>query len=391
PAQAAPAGLALSSATAATGAVKSLSTSSQTLILIQTMISSKTGGFVLGGLAFCLLCGTGGYVAGKSSAEQRYRDLVLLSPRSPSSPDRTMAGNPSMGAVEALPESIDVRALLAQAGQHFLNGAEDAATYRKGSALLAQLKPEHLPEAIAYLNGLPDRDRVWAGLHFGIVSLWSKTEPAAALTYANEQANEQKESLRVFGEIARSWASREPDAAFDWFREHAIPANVSHDEIRRCLYEGWAGTDAPAAVASIEQLSKDEARESLRAVAGLVARDVNREAVMTAIDSIEDRSLRGAGLAAAAGEWARWEPARAAAWSDELTFESQGIETRVTAAVAENWMDENLEQALDWFWPRLGEGNPFRKEVIELVEGMWIREDPEAARAWAAKHQISLK
>jgi RNA polymerase sigma factor (sigma-70 family) len=363
----------------------SLSPLAKTLTLIQIMTYSKMSGLAAG-VAFCLLCGTGGYVAGKIENRKRAKDVAFLSDFGATESAPTVIDPPVDAPTQATRDE-SVAILLETAAAHFRESENTSEAYRRGASTLAKLKVENVEEAVRFLDTVEDEKIVWEGMLVGVLTRWIEADPKASLDYATRVTDGTAIASRVFGELAFAWSKRDHAAAFDWFRDNEVPTEMSHQHVRQRLYEGWLQTDAAAAVASVEELPIAESKEVVASMAQLVGNDVNRANLLLAIQNMQNANLRSEAIGQAIEEWGRYTPDKAGEWFDTLAFDDDSHRVRAATMLVEEWVEKDATVALDWIWPKISESSSdqaeeMREELLEFAEEQWREQDPEASAVW---------
>lgn len=381
-----PPSLAASVAHSATAAASSLSFLAKTLTFVKTMAHLKSSALILGGIA-CLLCGTGGYVAGTIERDKRAAKVAVLyslkGKDSPSLERASTVANP--GIANANTNILDLNTLLASAAASFREDTPEG--YRHGMGTLTKLKPQDIVEAIAYVESVTSEKSVWEGMLSGVLARWVASEPEAALDYANRVLLGEKIASRVFSELGFLWAKRDPDAAFNWFRENEIPSDVSQAGVRQRLYEGWLHLDSNAALASAQELHRKEGRDAVEAVSKLVGNDVKRSDILLSIGNLPDSEFRTYLIGQSTKAWAEYAPAESAKWFDSLSIEDANDAVQAAIMLTESWIEKDPHAAMSWIWPKVatseGEASiELREELLEFAGEKWMESDPGAAEAW---------
>lgn len=169
---------------------------------------------------------------------------------------------------------------------------------------------------------------------------WGSAAPRDAYAWAAEKLNGpvKEEAINA---LVSNWAAKSPEAAARWFEE----TGSTSQPLLASLISGWASTP-----------------ETARAAAGWV-------------ETLPEGDIRTAGRVLAAAEWARQEPAAAAA-----NYPNPAPE--LASVLADIWGTSQPAEAARWI-QQLPPGAA-REEAAGTLATVWAASDITAAAAWSA-------
>jgi len=340
-----------------------------------------------GAAALLLLCGTGGWIAGRASATHSSpsaRQKVL---------EQIAAGAPSRETPLAQPHTVSLRALLAAAERDLLVGGYDPAAKAEAAARIAGIAPEDIREALAIASGM-------SGLRDELTSLllqhWATAEPAEACAYA---ANLKLPSLGLppLADPLKVWAARDPRAALTWLRANSGADNTATKpggwrpiSSLRWIFGAWALQDMPAAVAEFKQLR--EPQEIDGAITGLMesaAGATGRGEMLSAILQAKSGN-RGPdqwhALSRVLERWSTVGPEQLAAWLDAQTVPKPNHGS-LGKSVLKGWLQTDPPAAVEW-WLNAPGGYPDKAYRMEDVVEAWSQFDVFAAAEWLTQQPL---
>lgn len=210
------------------------------------------------------------------------------------------------------------------------------------AGLLARLDAAALPGVRRAIDG--------AGLEQGDPELalfaiwWSGFDPKAALAWTREDWTAN--SPNVLAGIYRTWAARDPQAAFASARSQFDPA--SQELATAAALTGWYETDTEGVLAFVR--SEGDMKTQQRAADVVARRKVAEVGPRAALEWVEGLQDPG--------------------------FQSL-MSSRVASAVT--WIDPGV--AAEWATPRIDDG-PRTSGLARRIAVRWRHTDPEAAMAW---------
>lgn len=232
--------------------------------------------------------------------------------------------------------------------------------------------------ALQWAAGLPDRQR--AGAYSGIIGNLASTDPQRAATLAMEL--DPGDRGKLMGEIAERWALQSPDQAVAWASalEESDRASALPDALG-----AWALTAPAAAAAFVDQLPETQRVDHV----SQVARTWSDQAPADAAAWLGTQPESG-GKAQAMGhvmwDWTNADPEAAAAWLGEQDGGPSYDSGVAGLSKAATHVYQDGESGVTW--AATIENENLRGRMMTHSLGQWIRQDPEAARAWATQNGV---
>lgn len=244
-------------------------------------------------------------------------------------------------------------------------------------ALLWQLRPDEIPDALDALRKLPPP--VPAELYAAVLGRMAETDAPGAMREADKLPAPMRDEARIA--VISSWAKHDPRSAWKWYLEAWAAAPEPRYQMERCflpLIHAWAVQDPKAA---LEASLAEEEHGTLNPWAGfgsVCALPERRDEVLTLLSGITDEKKRHAALGSALGVWSSSQPAAAAAWLDD---HPDAADDNLTWSVAERYGYADHAAATEWLWNR---GPTEKREESANNMGLiqWAHADPAAAGEW---------
>lgn len=216
---------------------------------------------------------------------------------------------------------------------------------------------------------------------FKLILAWAATDPRGAMEYAKQNLKRDRLAQAMAG-IATEWARHDPAGAWTWAR--ALGSDETHH-----------------AHTVLEEVGKNNPAEALRLASEFANQEPN-EAVAMCLTAMRGMTYNGnfdAALKLAtgmklppeekamlfnfmAGQWARFEPEKAAQWAQTLP---PGLREQALIGLGESWGEKDPPGAAD-FAIRLPAGET-RQAALKQAIGNWILDDPAAAGTWINKFE----
>ncbi len=290
----------------------------------------------------------------------------------------------------------------------WLNG-QDMMTRGFGTVtVLASLASKDPQQAAKFFND-PDNPilkmpRVGAFAALGVAREWARTDPAGAMTWAKSLPEDTKAGAysglvggmmgddplaatrtaselppgesrdRLMGQIAESWANKDPQAALKW--ASGLEGEEKTESTKKAL-NGWAGKDPKAAAAHLATLPTEEQDKYTGAVASRWANRNPAEAAAWVTTQPEGEGRKEA-MGNVMGTWAETEPEKASTWLVDQpagSSKDQGIVT-----LANSQMRTDPEAALTW--ASTIQDPTTRSLQLKSNVRQWARRDNAAATQW---------
>ena len=221
------------------------------------------------------------------------------------------------------------------------------ATPLEWHGLLANFAAQDPLTALTFIDTIPENERQAALAT--VLGAWAARDPAAAAAHVETEAGglglSPTDAIAGAGVIAGIWARLAPKAAAEWAA--ALPDDLQEEALPAAI-GGMAAADPLAAKLFFEGLPGEDARA--RAVAPLAA------------------------------QWARTDPSAASVWAGNLSTPEE--QAAALAGLTTTWMQRDPGTASQWV-KNLETGAGKDAAIAALVTAKSIRNDPEAALAWA--------
>ncbi len=235
--------------------------------------------------------------------------------------------------------------------------------------------------ALAWATRLPDRQRT--GALSGIVQNLLETDPRRALAVAMELDPADRPGL--LGQIAGAWASQSPAEAFAWI--DTLGPEQRQSPLREAL-RSWASSSPSEAAAYLDQLPDPERPAYVSSIARTWAEQAPGEAA-----SWLGNQPESAGKVEAMGHvmwsWTTTDPESAATWLGQQPA-GDSYDSGVTGlAKAATHAYDDPATAVNW--AATIENESLRGRMTQHTLGVWMRQDPGAAQAWASENGIEVR
>ncbi len=223
------------------------------------------------------------------------------------------------------------------------SGGDDWMLRRTAGSLASEWAKQDSDAALAWATGLPDE--VKGDAMNNIVEQLTSQDPLEAAKVAMGFEGEQRErSMRT---IADQWSRNEPEDAVKWAESLTVEGKTQAIEE---AVENWVRKDTDAAVAYMDNMDQGE-----------------RDAIMKEV--VEQWGRKGSEAQPAAAEWVASQP------------DGKG-KVDATGEIVGQWMRSDAVAASDWLNGQ-PEGDAKDRGISALLRDRSVREDPEAAVAWA--------
>ena len=239
---------------------------------------------------------------------------------------------------------------------------------------------------------------------------YAEIDPERALAYVGKQGGMERGFGT--SSILRSWAATDPRAAADYLTNNVIGSGGDDWMLRRTagsLASEWAKQDPQAALVWADTLSNELKGDAMNNIVEQLTSQDPLEAAKVAMGF--DGEQRERSLRTIADQWSRNEPEEAVKWAEALTVEgkTQALEEAVEswvekdtdAAVAymekmdQGERDQIMKEVVEKWGRKGAEAQPDAAEWVasqpdgkgkvdatgEIV-GQWMRTDAESASGW---------
>jgi hypothetical protein len=207
---------------------------------------------------------------------------------------------------------------------------------------------------------------------------WAATDPIGAIEYAKKNLKLDRLAQAMSG-IATTWAKDDPSAAWTWSR--SLGTN-NYSQTHTVLEE--IGRNDPALATHLatdfaSQQPDEAVTMCMTAMRGMTYNG-NFDAAMKLATTVQFRSPdeQAMLLNYMAGQWASFEPEKAAQWVQNLP-EGQS-RNQALVGLASSWAEKDAPKAAD-FAEQLPAGQ-VRQTALRQAIGNWIMTDPVAASTW---------
>lgn len=247
--------------------------------------------------------------------------------------------------------------------------------------LMEQLTPENIEAAMAAVRAAGEGPDVFRELAL-LTYAWGQMDPDKALAYVAERGGRGS----VFGtaSVLSGWASRDPDAAYSWFKDQEVEG-FQRRFYARGLMDGLAQQDLEAATRlAIEESDADLKSQFLQTVTRQRVRTEGVASTRAWVeDLLADQEMGSSQAGEVAGEladrWADDDPQAAADWAGSL--ENEPAAKAAAAASLREWGRGDPTAASAYL--NKMEPSPVRDSAIDAFASTIVREDPKAAVIWA--------
>lgn len=328
--------------------------------------------------------------ADKWDPESRLLAHLLLTRWAQEDPDAAFASLQGRGAKEGSGDAVSILASLAAtdparavawlADPDNRLRRQPYIAHMLARTIGAQWAQQNPDAALQWASGLPDSQRV--GAYSGIIGNLAATDPQRAASLA--MGLDPGDRGKLMGEIAERWALQSPDQAVAWAssltgsdRANALPDALG----------AWARSAPASAAAFVDQLPESERGEHV----SQVARTWSVQAPAEAAGWLGSQPESG-GKADAMGhvmwDWTNADPESAAAWLGEQEHGPSYDNGVAGLSKAATHVYQDGETGLSW--AATIENEQLRERMVNHTLGQWMRQDAEAARAWATENMVPV-
>ena len=299
-----------------------------------------------------------------------------------------VARNPVKKAPVAEPEKLpgdvsDPAAIVAAASAALANSGVSQDGVFELHRLLGQLSNENIPLALTEIENLPHGSNRQA-LTAAVVSQWAKSDGSAAMAYTLETLDHANRPAALAGALS-AWADTDPTGALSWYQakmasdeDFDLAIGAKPEYLLPTIFEGLAVKDISSALASFSQLPTVE--EKNQALDGIATASLSDEQTQQALE-LATSALGGDARAARlriVTQWAKRQPAAAAAWVSEVRDPTE--KSQLARSVAQTWIAFEPATAAPWLLENTPQAE--RPTVVELATSIWVNSDPNAAGEW---------
>ena len=232
--------------------------------------------------------------------------------------------------------------------------------------------------ALQWAAGLPDRQRV--GAYSGIIGNIARTDPQRAVTLAMELDPGDRQD--VLGDIAETWARQSPEAALAW--ANSLEGGDRADVLSEAL-SGWAQTAPGEAAAFLDGLPEEVRADHVGDLGRTWAQQAPAEAAAW-LGTQPESDGRADAMGHVLWNWTNTDPEAAAAWLGDLPAGPSYDNGVAGLAKAAAHTFDDPETGVGW--ASTIENEQLRRTMTQHTLGRWMRQDPEAARAWVTENGV---
>jgi len=211
-----------------------------------------------------------------------------------------------------------------------------------------------------------------------LLEQWAEVDPRAALAYARTQLRGDHQAQAI-SSVLTIWGKNDPAAAWTWVKTEMPQASNHFDT----LLEVFGRNSPEIASKYADEYSAQHPAASLEthmaALLGVTyTGDFAAARAMVAGNPLLDENTRSTLNNFIAGQWARFDPTRAADWVMSLPAGDERNQALI--GLGESWSDVDPAKATG-FAVNLPEGET-RTLALRQAISKWVVVDPVAARNW---------
>jgi len=253
---------------------------------------------------------------------------------------------------------------------------------------ISWMTPEDVRQALGELeadNRNPMVQEVLLGMLLG---RRARQDPTEAMEHAMK-IKEPDLRVRAVRSVLGGWAKSDPEAAYAWCREAkssagdlslvtcAILAKIAQDNLEK----GFS---------LLKELPEAEQRVAIGMMADTAPSDGDgRDALLAALDGIENPLVRNSGMKRFVIHWAMQHPKDAARFVESREWEETTVED-LRDRVADVWMRRDPKAAIEWRIDGMDDPET-RDEVLPSLFARWVRIAPNTAVEWLAKQPETFR
>lgn len=323
--------------------------------------------------------GTTGFVAGRKAASMHHsatawRDAVdeaaataerVVDPESANTPNETAVTNQAI----AIRRGMSVSELVARAAAAYKSGTTRSESWALAYVALRNLRATQIDEALRELERYRHEKEMFDELGPILTGILARTDHARAIAYAEDNFSGPPYA-NALREAIREWAKKDPPEV--WARFNAITESgdlpISQLNWRgqaNDIFAEWTAADPTAAFAELANVTTSQQRAALSGIAKAALGSTRRDEIVGLVNQMPDERQKRRLAEDLGGDWARINPAEAAAWAQTLTFENPAAHLEVLAEIAEEWFPTDPHNAGKWLISSSPE--PLRAQVTEMV------------------------
>jgi RNA polymerase sigma factor (sigma-70 family) len=352
-------------------------------------------------LAILALCGTAGWFAGAAQSGSRTDGkhdpaVFTATARSADSP-----AGPGKGTGGRRDPRENLLALLEAVQRDLLTADYDPVAKARAVARIAQISAADMRAALELAETFPGGLKSRSSLAGLLLQQWAQTDGPAACEFALTRVPKPQMGIPPVSDPLKVWASRDPRAALDWFRQRA--GKVEKDTVPttewmpissiRWIMGAWALNDAPAAVEEFLRLKdKQEIDGATIGFTEMAANAPVRAPVLDALLKINADGHQGNTMheiGSVLRKWSEDRPAELAQWLDKQDV-PKSYHGSLGGSILQGWLRVDAPAAVEW-WLNAPGGYPDRSGRMDDIVNAWVESDVFAAAEWLAKQPLDKK
>jgi RNA polymerase sigma factor (sigma-70 family) len=362
----------------------------QKLILI-TLMKTKLTFIAVAILAFGL-AGLTGWVAGRNSLETNAAENASVT--SADNSPRTGTPTKPVAAESDRLRRVSLETLLQQARDALHKGKIELSSRDLAAAKVSQIDYADIPAALEMIEH-GEGFEVDADLTDLVLSRWAEHDGAAACLFSLK-LKQPRLSIHPIRHPLTTWAARDPQAAFDWFRTRSREGKSIEPETvgewvpisnLRWIIGQWALKDPVAAARVIGELkSPSELQGAMVGLGEAGAQAQNRPILLDAVAAKyegENGGQRWYDIRSLLEHWANVNPEELVKWLSQQQI-PKSSDTMTHQPVLKGWLLQEPEKAVAWWLSHPG-GHPGRSGKIRDLVEIWAQADPIATSEWLAQ------
>lgn len=345
--------------------------------------------------AIIALCGTGGWVAGRSATPKSAgagNGAASLTERIANAAKNEK--RPADPVTKAHHESL--RALLEAAQRDLATGSYDPSAKARAAARISAIAPGDIQAALALADELIADSGDSSPLAALVLQRWAEFDGPAACNAAHARRTGKFPGMPPLADPLKVWASRDPQAAFTWYRAKASAEEVKQGEGQRWkpisslrwIMGAWALRDMNGAVQAFNSLTKKEEIEG--AMIGFQEMATNapgRTAILDAFMAKADHKGNAwMELHSLFNRWSALRPGELAEWLDRSGVPKSSHDS-AAKPILTGWLREDPKAAIEWWFKAPG-GYPERDHRMVTLMEAWTEADVFAAAEWLASQPL---
>lgn len=213
-----------------------------------------------------------------------------------------------------------------------------------------------------------------------MLGAWAQVNPRAALEYAQKNLTYDRQA-QALAAVFTGWAKKDPTAAWNWVTSNGSPSQ----NLRSVLTE--IGKNDPALAqrfaSEFAQQHPEQATDVYFCVLESVMHNGNFEQGIALVNQANTRDTEQKAMLInlLAGQWARYQPDKAAAWV--LNLPAGPVRDQALDALGQAWSDRDPLGAAN-FAVTLPAG-VVRQTALKQAISKWTLDDPAQASRWMLK------